>query len=244
MIIRKLTGPRIAASAALAKEESPGGPQLSLFRVHHRAVARRHRRTDQALERARGFARTRSSAAEQPTLRRLSLRECRRGSVFSLQPRTRPALCPPSVDPSRHAPAAVVNRMARDGAICREVGLRVRASAARSRTPARPEPADDAGPSSRPRMRARCRCSCTRTPDRRRSSPPKAGVDVIAHGMWNGHDSAKGKLGGRRRADPAGVSGGEEPATSRHRRSSGDSAPAGRRLLRGPVCWRVSIPVS
>ncbi len=102
------------------------------------------------------------------------------------------ALLPASVDKSQHTPTAVVERMKRDGAICvksyRESGFG--ADAGRLPVP------------SVEMIRAVVAAAHARgmpvflhaNSMEAQKFAVEAGVDVIAHGMWNGHQSTAGKL--------------------------------------------------
>jgi len=99
---------------------------------------------------------------------------------------------PPSIDPSQHVPEAVVNRMARDGAICVKSYYESGFGAMAGKLPV---------PSLQMIQAVVAAAHARNLPvflhansRQAQEFAATAGVDVVAHGMWNGHDSTKGKL--------------------------------------------------
>ena len=101
---------------------------------------------------------------------------------------------PPSIDPSQQAPAAVVNRMARDGAICVKSYYEPGFGAMAGKLPVPSLQMIQAVVAAAHARNMPVFLHANSRPAQEFAA--KAGVDVVAHGMWNGHESTKGKLAG------------------------------------------------
>ena len=128
-----------------------------------------------------------------PVLRGYSFASAAEDPYFLFNPDQAGAL-PPSVDPSQHTPAAVVNRMARDGAMCVKSYYEPGFGAMAGKLPV---PSLQMIQAVVAAARARSMPVFLHANSRpAQEFAARAGVDVVAHGMWNGHDSTKGKLAG------------------------------------------------